>query len=178
MTLSGKYTRALTFQDFCKAAMQRALSEAAGFRQRLALQTQQMQEDKGRIEELEREQRLYNERVDALKRVHNTESEAWLARHHADAHQVRVAQEEAQLLRDSSALALRSQKCMEEALDAKKREKSLPRVLEEQRRMREEQRVGLMQKIKAVESQREAFRAEADKVPRLRQEIKTLQHQV
>jgi hypothetical protein len=158
--------------------MQRALSEAAGLRKRLALQTQRMQEDKGRIEELEREQGLHNDRIDALKRVHNTESEAWLARHHADAHQVRVAHEEAQLLRDSSALALRSQRCMEQALEAKKREKSLPRVLEEQRRMREEQRVGLMQKIKAVESQREAFRAEADKVPRLRQEIKTLQHQV
>ena len=158
--------------------MQRALSEAAGLRKRLALQTQQMQEDKGRIEELEREQGLHNDRVEALKRVHNTESEAWLARHYADAHQVRVAQEEAQLLRDSSALALRSQRCMEEALEAKKREKSLPRVLEEQRRMREEQRVWLLQKVRAVESQRDAFGAEADKVPPLRQEIKALQHRV
>ena len=67
---------------------------------------------------------------------------------------------------------------MEEALEAKKREKSLPRVLEEQRRMREEQRVWLLQKVRAVESQRDAFGAEADKVPPLRQEIKALQHRV
>ena len=67
---------------------------------------------------------------------------------------------------------------MEEALEAKKRETALPRVLEEQRRMREEQRVWLLQKIKAVESQRDALVAQAGVVPRLRQELKTVQHLV
>ena len=67
---------------------------------------------------------------------------------------------------------------MEEALETKKRETALPRVLEEQRRMREEQRVWLLQKIKAVESQRDALIAEAGMVPRLRQELKTVKHLV